>query len=309
MGFFTVNFPFGYIKKAKNRVPIIDFVIKILYNIKCIRIFARGFLMRSVSLKNPGCFYIFYRKSDFMLLDLIQSGFETSLLVDVLLSIPIILLSLSVHESVHGIAANALGDPTARNLGRITLNPAKHFDLYGFIAMLVFGFGWAKPVPINTRYMKNGKWGFTLSALAGPCSNFFLAFVMALLYMFSVVAMTHIAAVFGISGTLANIIMRFFEIGIVMNVSLTVFNLLPVPPLDGSRLLTALIPRRWATFVFRYEQYFMIGLFVLLYLGAFSGILSAATGAVTGFIIKTVNLIPFDKMINHEGAFKIMLGM
>ena len=132
---------------------------------------------------------------------------------------------------------------------------------------------------------------------------------MALLYMFSIVVMTHIAAAFEVSVTLANIILRFFEIGIVMNVSLTVFNLLPVPPLDGSRLLTALIPRRWATFVFRYEQYFMIGLFVLLYLGAFSGILSAATGAVTEFIVDTVNLIPFDKMLNIDGYFKIMLGM
>ncbi len=253
--------------------------------------------------------FIFCEKSDFMLLDLIQSGFETSLLIDVLLSIPIILLSLSVHESVHGIAANALGDPTARNLGRITLNPVKHFDFYGFLAMLVFGFGWAKPVPINTRYMKNGRWGFVISALAGPFSNFLLAFVMALLYMASIVIMTHIAAAIELSGTLVNVIMRFFEIGIVMNVSLTVFNLLPVPPLDGSRLLTALIPRRWSMFVFRYEQYFMIGLFVLLYLGAFSGILSSATGAVTDFIVDAVNLIPFDKLVNKEGAFNIMLGM
>lgn len=262
---------------------------------------------RSEAAKTP--IYIFYGKSDFMLLDLIQSGFETSLVVDILLSIPIILLSLSLHECVHGIAANFLGDPTARNLGRITLNPVKHFDLYGFLAMLVFGFGWAKPVPINTRYMKNGKWGFVLSALSGPFSNFLLSFVMALLYFISFVIMTHIAAATALSATLVNIILRFFEIGIVMNVSLAVFNMLPVPPLDGSRLLTALIPRKWSMFVFRYEQYFMIGLFVLLYLGAFSGILSSATSAVTEFIVNTVNLIPFDKMINHTGAFKIAIGM
>jgi len=244
-----------------------------------------------------------------MLLDLIQSGFETSLLIDVLLSIPIILLSLSVHESVHAIAANALGDPTARNLGRITLNPVKHFDLYGFLCMLVFGFGWAKPVPINTRYMKNGKWGFVVSALAGPFSNFLLAFVMAIVYVIAFIIMSHLAVAVAVSGTVFNLILRFFEIGIFMNVSLAVFNMLPVPPLDGSRLLTALIPRRWAMFVFKYEQIFMMALLALLYFGAFSGILSTATGAVAGFILDTVNLIPIDGLINEEGLYKIRMSM
>ena len=253
--------------------------------------------------------FIFNGKSEIMLLDLIQSGFETSLLIDVLLSIPIILLSLSVHESVHGIAANALGDPTARNLGRITLNPVKHFDLYGFLCMLVFGFGWAKPVPINTRYMKNGKWGFVVSALAGPFSNFLLAFVMAIVYVIAFIVMSHLAVAVAVSGTLFNLILRFFEIGIFMNVSLAVFNMLPGPPLDGSRLLTALIPRRWAMFVFKYEQIFMMALMALLYFGAFSGILSSATGAVAGFILDTVNLIPIDGLINQEGLYKIFMSM
>ena len=240
-----------------------------------------------------------------MLLDLINSGFNTSLLIQILLSIPVILLAFSVHESAHGISANMLGDPTARNLGRITLNPAKHLDLYGTLAMLFFGFGWAKPVPINTRNMKNGKWGFVLSALAGPFSNLLLAFIFALLFQIVFVALTYIVLSIEVSAAVIDSIRLFFIIGIRLNASLAVFNMLPVPPLDGSRLLTALLPRKWAMFLFKYEQMIMIGLFVVLYMGAFSGILSTAINAVTDFIISATDLIPFYKMYNVEGFYKM----
>ncbi len=234
----------------------------------------------------------FYRKSDFMLLDLFRSGFNTGYIIQILLLIPIFLLSLSVHESAHGLAANALGDPTAKNLGRISLNPVKHFDLFGFIAMLLFGFGWAKPVPINTRQMKNGKWGFVWSSLAGPFSNFLLAFVFAVLLGFGDVILSYVS----LSAEVEAMTILFLYIGVTVNVSLAVFNLLPVPPLDGSRLLTALLPRKWALWTFRYEQYIMYALLFLLYFGAFTGIISGARGFVEGLIFKIVGLIPFEAM-------------
>lgn len=268
-------------------VSFIDFGAKILYNIKCIGICLRFEFQSTVYID-----LFFNRKSDFMLLNLFRSSFNTGYIIQILLLIPIFLLSLSVHESAHGLAANALGDPTAKNLGRITLNPVKHFDLFGFIAMLLFGFGWAKPVPINTRYMQNGKWGFVWSSLAGPLSNFILAFVFALLMGFAGVVMSYTS----ISPEVELVTTLFFYIGVTVNVSLAVFNLLPVPPLDGSRLLTALLPRKWAMWTFRYEQYIMYALLLLLYFGAFTGIISVAKGFVEGFIFKIVGLIPFEAM-------------
>ena len=112
-------------------------------------------------------------------------SYLTSLLSDLplyLLSLPVLLMAFSVHETAHGYVAYRLGDPTARSLGRLTLNPIKHIDPIGFICMMVFHVGWAKPVPINTRYFKNPKRGMALSALAGPVTNLLLGFIGCLLY-------------------------------------------------------------------------------------------------------------------------------
>ena len=115
-----------------------------------------------------------------MLLDLLFSGNIKETLIVFLMWVPIILLAFSVHESAHALVASWLGDSTAKNFGRITLNPAKHLDPYGTLSMLVFGIGWAKPVPINSRNMKNPKWGMAISALAGPVSNLLLGFIFVL---------------------------------------------------------------------------------------------------------------------------------
>ena len=145
-----------------------------------------------------------------------MSGNFRYFIISLLLSLPIVLLSLSVHETAHGYAAMKLGDPTARNLGRLTLNPAKHIDPIGFICMVLFGFGWAKPVPINTRYFKNPKRDMALTGLAGPVSNLLLALLFAILLRLTIQFALLLALAFGlldrpisfVSDIFLNIILR-----------------------------------------------------------------------------------------------------
>lgn len=234
-----------------------------------------------------------------MLSQLLSGNMSRYYIIQILLSIPLILLSLSAHECAHAYAASKLGDDTAKNLGRLTLNPMKHLDPFGALLMLFFGFGYAKPVPINTRYMKNGKWGFVISALAGPASNLIIAFIFALLYRIYIVIASYVPI--NSEGTAIVIVMieLFFMIAISMNISLAVFNLLPIPPLDGSRLLTALLPRSMAMFTFRYERYFHIALLVLISFGAFTNVLTGAVSFVENRIFDIVDLIPFEAFINR----------
>ena len=118
-----------------------------------------------------------------MLLDLLTANDPKQLIISILLTVPIVMISLSVHEAAHAYIAYKMGDPTARNLGRLTINPMKHLDLVGSLMMLFVGYGWAKPVPINTRYFKNPKKGMALTALAGPVSNLILAFIGLICYV------------------------------------------------------------------------------------------------------------------------------
>ena len=117
-----------------------------------------------------------------MLLDILSGNTSREAILQLILAIPCIIIALSFHEAAHGYAAYKMGDPTARNLGRLTLNPAKHLDLIGCLCMLIMGYGWAKPVPINTRYFRNQKKGMAITALAGPVTNFILGFVGLLLF-------------------------------------------------------------------------------------------------------------------------------
>jgi Zn-dependent protease len=176
--------------------------------------------------------------------------------------IPVFLFSLSVHESAHAIASNALGDPTAKNLGRITLNPVKHFDLYGFLAMLFFGFGWAKPVPVMTRNFKKPRRDFAITSLAGPFTNFIVGFFATVLY----VLVVYIAVTNEIENMTVTAILSVFYYSAMFNFGLGLFNLIPLPPLDGSNVVMCLLPNRLAakySKVRYYSRYIFLGLIIL----------------------------------------------
>ncbi|MEG2525465.1 MAG: site-2 protease family protein, partial [Oscillospiraceae bacterium] len=149
----------------------------------------------------------------------------------------VLLTAIPVHESAHAYVSYKLGDPTAKNLGRLSLNPLRHFDVLGCVSMLIIGIGWAKPVPIDPRYYKNPKAGMALSALAGPVSNFLMAFVAMIFYKI---------ALFSYAASGGSQIVRMFAVllqaMVLINISLGIFNLIPVPPFDGSRIFGFFLP-------------------------------------------------------------------
>ncbi len=169
--------------------------------------------------------------------------------MEYLISLPGLLVAIIFHELAHGYTAYRLGDPTAKNAGRLTLNPIKHIDPVGFLFMLVFRFGWAKAVPINPGYFKNRKRDTILVSLAGVATNFVLAVL--------------IGAVLVNVPIESEIISQMLVIGLWYNIMLGVFNILPFPPLDGSKVVASLLPLKWETFFYKNERYFY---FILLFL-------------------------------------------
>ncbi len=182
--------------------------------------------------------------------------------VNLLIKALVLFTALPVHECAHAWVASKLGDNTARYQGRITLNPMKHLDLFGSLAMLLVGFGWAKPVPINPRNFKNRKAGMAISSLAGPVSNILMAYIFIIIYK-----------VVGFLGYVNNFdtvkIMQVISYIVILNIGLGIFNLLPIPPLDGSRIATLFLPSRTYFKIMQYEQYIFIGMIIII----FSGIL------------------------------------
>lgn len=189
----------------------------------------------------------------------------------------ILLLCLPVHELAHGLVAHWCGDDTAKWYGRLTLNPFKHLDVWGTVMILVAGIGYAKPVPVNSRNFRNRKRGMILVAMAGPLSNFLMAVLAVGAFRISSLFVTEIETLFWLWYVLIGIIAS-------INISLMVFNLLPIPPLDGSRIWSTLLPGRWAYTLEQYSQYITIGVLVLVFTGALDGPLNFLHNAVVGLI-------------------------
>ena len=191
-----------------------------------------------------------------MHLSLFSSDPRTAIII-LLLSVPVILLSLTVHECAHGYVAYLCGDSTAKAFGRLSLSPAKHLDLMGTLCMLIAGFGWAKPVPVNMRYLRKHKRDMVLVSLAGPASNLLLAFLAA-----AFAGLTNYISIvnrFYLSGntvvTLFNYAHTLFCLMVIYNIGLALFNLIPLPPLDGSKILAGLLPNHLSARYLQIQRY------------------------------------------------------
>lgn len=194
------------------------------------------------------------------------SALDFGSMLDMVLRLAAVLLCLTVHETCHGLAAYALGDPTARRAHRLSLNPLRHIDWFGLLMMFAAGFGWAKPVPVNPNYFKKPKQGMALTALAGPVSNFLLA-------LLTLLAARIFCDVAAYSETNQRIL-DFLLMVVVLSIGLGLFNLVPIPPLDGSKVLFAVLPDRAYDWLMRNERYGMLLLFALVFFDVGSNALS-----------------------------------
>lgn len=213
-----------------------------------------------------------------MMLHYLQNLFQAmdlGSLTAALLRVAAVFLCLTVHETCHGLAALALGDPTARSQHRLSLNPLRHIDWFGLLMMLVAGFGWAKPVPVDPRYFKKPKQGMAVTALAGPVSNFLLAALLIgvsrLIYQF---------APYSVGWDMLFTFCLYQAAP--LSVGLGLFNLLPIPPLDGSKVLAVLLPDRAYLWLMRYERYGILALLALSWLGLTGGLIDGAIMGVYG---------------------------
>ena len=184
-----------------------------------------------------------------------------------ILSVMAALVALTIHEFAHGFVAYKLGDDTAKAYGRLTLNPIKHMDPLGALCMVLFHFGWAKPVPIDPRNFKNPRKGFALTALAGPATNLVIGFITSFFYLLCLTTFKASSSTFltNIQINTLLFLLYFFSI----NIGLGIFNLIPVPPFDGSRILNVILPERLYFKVMRYERQIYWGVIAWLFLGQY----------------------------------------
>ena len=199
--------------------------------------------------------YVLMEDIDLHYLTNLWNALDFGSMKDLLLRLCSVFLCLTVHETCHGLAAYALGDPTAKRQNRLSLNPLRHIDWFGLAMMVVAGFGWAKPVPVNPNYFKNPKRGMALTALAGPVSNFCLS----LLLLLAVRLLWQTPVGDGL--------MMFLVETAILSIGLGVFNLIPIPPLDGSKVLFSVLPDRAYRFVLRYERIGILLLWALVAAG------------------------------------------
>ena len=227
----------------------------------------------------------------FDIIDYIREGEYALLLINLASIMFVVFCTLPVHEFAHAWTAVKLGDDTPRLSGRLTLRPMAHIDPIGALMILLVGFGYARPVQVNMRNLIKGRKSFALVALAGPVSNLIMALVFTffktLIYVLALNAILPVVAY--------TVLGSFFSFAASINISLAVFNLLPIPPLDGSRIANLLLPSKYYFTIMKYERYIMIGMFVLLWTGILSKPLSLLAGLVTvGF--DYIAKLPFTLM-------------
>lgn len=202
----------------------------------------------------------------------ILNGFDFSYLLSILLSVIPSLLCITLHELSHGLVAYKLGDPTAKNAGRLTLNPLKHLDPVGLLMLVAFHVGYAKPVPVNMYRFKNPKRGMAVTALAGPVSNVVIAVVFLFLYGLAAAPLGGSAA--------GKYLLRMLNLTATISIGYAIFNMLPIPPLDGSKVLLAVLSDEGYLRLMRYERYGSLLLLALVWGGILGRPLSTAIGAV-----------------------------
>ncbi len=209
-------------------------------------------------------------------------------ILEIIQNFIVMFTAITVHEYSHGLVAYKLGDPTAKSMGRLTLNPLAHLDPIGALMMVFCRFGWAKPVPVNPYYFDDPKKDMVLVSFAGPLSNIFLAFVFATIYPFVMTGL-------GLIGVIPEEVYFFIEgvlsAGVYMNIYFAVFNLIPFPPLDGSKILFSVLPNRWYNILLTYERYGTIVLLALSFSGILGKILSIAAEPVIDIILSWNGLV------------------
>lgn len=247
---------------------------------------------------------LLYGKEDIMLLGALRGilsgqGVDfMSLIISILVSLLVIFVMLPFHEFAHATVAGWFGDKTAKMLGRQSLNPIKHIDYMGALSLLLVGFGWAKPVPVNLDHRKNPKGAMAVVALAGPVANLIAAIIGGLLM--NLVLALQPNSVYILLGYTANSISSFAVLFLyyfmTINLSLAVFNLIPIPPLDGSKILMAFLPDRICWKIEQNQAIISMVLMIAIFMGAFSGPLTIIQSWLSNGIIK-LTALPFPNSI------------
>lgn len=197
-----------------------------------------------------------------MLFDIFTEGFGLNTIMNLMARVFVVFCTLPIHEYAHAYVATKFGDDTPRLKGRLTLNPLAHLDVMGALMIFLVGFGYAKPVPVNPRRFKNLRGGLALTALAGPLSNIIMAIIFMLLANVFNVAMIYTNGMI-----VTQVAMLFFTFAAQINVSLAIFNLIPIPPLDGSKIVSLFIPAKYYYKILQYERYIIISVFALIVFG------------------------------------------